>query len=415
MNILEQALNKIKSSKPQKNFFITLILGMIGIIGKRTYRNLARHTEMHEQTFSRQMAKSFDFMGLNTELIKTAKEENAVFIAAQDATFISKSGKKTHGVDFFWNGSAGKAEKGLELDTIAIIKISKDGKEGFTLSTEQTPANPIPKKDRKNTSGSMLTRIDHYLKHTAKVVATLLKLGIKYIAVDAFFAKEKFINGVVDLGLHVISKLRIDSRLRRPYEGPQKPRGRKRKFDTGKIDIKKDFINSVAVETTDEQGEKIQLYSCIAHSVALNRKIKIVLVKKLIGSDKYGTALLFSTDLELDTLKIYQYYVARFQIEFIFRDAKGFTGLEDCQSRDSRRLNYHFNASLTALNVIRLQDAELQKQQQVKHAFSATNWARKYLVDIMLNRFIATFGLEQTFIKSHPNYEEMRNFASISH
>ena len=63
--------------------------------------------------------------------------------------------------------------------------------------------------------------------------------------------------------------------------------------------------------------------------------------------DKYAEAFLFSTDLELDTLKIYQYYVARFQIEFIFRDAKGFTGLEDCQSRDSRSLHYHFNASLT--------------------------------------------------------------------
>ena len=74
-------------------------------------------------------------------------------------------------------------------------------------------------------------------------------------------------------------------------------------------------------------------------------------------------SFLFSTDTKQDTLQIYQFYVARFQIEFIFRDAKGFTGLVDCQSRDARRLNYHFNASLTALNLAKLQDNELQKKE----------------------------------------------------
>jgi hypothetical protein len=45
------------------------------------------------------------------------------------------------------------------------------------------------------------------------------------------------------------------------------------------------------------------------------------------------------------------FYKARFQIEFIFRDAKQFTGLLDCQSCDADKLDFHFNASLTALNL----------------------------------------------------------------
>jgi putative transposase len=39
--------------------------------------------------------------------------------------------------------------------------------------------------------------------------------------------------------------------------------------------------------------------------------------------------ILFSSDLELESEKIIDYYRLRFQIEFNFRDAKQFWGLED--------------------------------------------------------------------------------------
>lgn len=138
-------------------------------------------------------------------------------------------------------------------------------------------------------------------------------------------------------------------------------------------------------------------------------------MRKNINANKYAEAYLFSTDLELTELQIYEFYVSRFQIEFIFRDAKGFTGLGDCQSRDPRRINYHFNASLTALNVARFQDAELQEKKEVRHAFSMTNWARKYHVEIVINRFIAMFGLDQTLIKLHPDYDSLLSFGNIMH
>ena len=136
-----------------------------------------------------------------------------------------------------------------------------------------------------------------------------------------------------------------------------------------------------------------------------------------LAADKMrkGSFDLFSTDTEIDTLQLYKLYVARFQIEFIFRDAKGFTGFTDCQSRDARRLHYHFNASLVALNVAKLQDQELQEKEGVQYAFSMTNWARKYHVGIVINRFIAMLGLDQTSIKSHPDYESMLSFGGIMH
>ena len=54
MKILEQALNKINSiNKSQKNFITLLVEGLIGIAGKRTFRNLARYVKKTERTFSR--------------------------------------------------------------------------------------------------------------------------------------------------------------------------------------------------------------------------------------------------------------------------------------------------------------------------------------------------------------------------
>jgi hypothetical protein len=50
-----------------------------------------------------------------------------------------------------------------------------------------------------------------------------------------------------------------------------------------------------------------------------------------------------------------KYSKSRFQIEFIFRDAKQFTGLCDCQSRQQKSLDFHFNASFAALNIAKLE------------------------------------------------------------
>jgi hypothetical protein len=181
------------------------------------------------------------------------------------------------------------------------------------------------------------------------------------------------------------------------------------------MDVKVDIntFNDSIVTAID--AEEVELRSIVAYSPSLKRSIKVVLVRKFDGPLRCSEVLLFSTDLEIDALTIFRFYVARFQIEFIFRDAKCFTGLTDCQSRDPRRLHYHFNASLTALNVAKLQDAQLQQNQNVQHSFSMTNWARKYHVEIIINRIISTFGLDQTLIKSHPDYNNMLTFGNIMH
>lgn len=64
--------------------------------------------------------------------------------------------------------------------------------------------------------------------------------------------------------------------------------------------------------------------------------------------------LLASTDEQQAASQIAHYYHLRFQIELLFRDAKQFTGLTQCQARSDEKLDYHLNASLSGVNVARL-------------------------------------------------------------
>jgi hypothetical protein len=100
---------------------------------------------------------------------------------------------------------------------------------------------------------------------------------------------------------------------------------------------------------------ELDLYSAVVWHVSLKREIRLVYLVHRRPNRCPRTCLLFSTDVQQDPMQIYQCYKLRFQIEFIFRDAKQFTGLADCQARDALKLEFHFNASLTALNLAKLE------------------------------------------------------------
>ena len=77
------------------------------------------------------------------------------------------------------------------------------------------------------------------------------------------------------------------------------------------------------------------------------------LVRLFIWYSKEGAKpkLFFSTDAKMRGKDVTEYYRTRFQIEFCFRDAKGFTGLTQSQARDVTKLSFNFNASLTSVNL----------------------------------------------------------------
>jgi hypothetical protein len=74
------------------------------------------------------------------------------------------------------------------------------------------------------------------------------------------------------------------------------------------------------------------LYDVVVWSLSLKRKIRLAYLLDCRNPKQIGRVLLFSTDIYVGASDILDFYKARFQIEFIFRDAKPLRGLTDCQA-----------------------------------------------------------------------------------
>ena len=376
-------------AKPQRKFLAIFLNTMLVIQSNINFLSLARHCNLHEKTFRRNFRKPMDFAAFNRQIINQSPAAQSIAFA-QDASFIKKSGKHTFGLDKFWNGSHSRVEKGLELSLISVIEADENA--SWAMSCEQTPANlPAAK-----------TRLDFYLEHLQRTTPSLPD-ATRYGIFDGFYAKQKFVGGVLALGFHLISKLRCDANLKYLYEGTQKAKGRPRQFAE-----KVDFTDLSAFELTELKDEKVRLFSKILWSITLKRKIKLVVVK--IGRRR---ANLFSTDLLISAEKVFRLYRSRFSIEFLIRDAKQSAGLQDCQARDNKALEFHWNASFATVNLARMEAKKANQENQAK-PFSMKSIKQLYFNEHLLKLFICKLDLEQSLIKYQEHFETLRNFAVIS-
>ena len=163
------------------------------------------------------------------------------------------------------------------------------------------------------------------------------------------------------------------------------------------------------------RSRSVKLYTKIVNSVSLKQDIRIVLIRDDSNKDKVFQALLFSTDLNLSALDIFHFYKARYQIEFVFRDAKQFTGLADCQARSKEKLDWHFNASFAALNVTKVVDRITQQNAVEQNAFSMASWKNRCYNETFMGRIFSMLGIDPTSIKVTPHFEELRNYGVISY
>jgi DDE superfamily endonuclease len=412
---------------------VTLFTTVFVVCGRVNFANLSRYSELSEKTYRRHFKATLGFEALNQQVIEQVyRPKQGPRIAAVDCTFVGKSGRHTAGLDLFYNGTAGKAQRGLEWSVIAVIDV--DQGTGYTLSSQQTEAGlsqkgqaqkaasqtPIETPTKQESKAVDMTtqpltttpafpcpnRMDFYLGHLAES-QSYFPQDIRYVVADAFYSKVKWVNGVVGLGLHAIGKLRVDANLKVLYTGVQKPKGRRRHYD-GKLDCS----DLSLFEFIQELDKTTKLYTALVYSVALKRKIRLVYLLK-VKDHKRSYILLFCTDLEIQPYDLYRFYKARFHIEFIFRDAKQFTGLEDCQSCDADKLDFHFNTSLTALNLAKA-DLRQNHASDEPISFSIASYKRLALNEHLLERFISMFALDPTLIKSQPAYEAMRSYGLIT-
>jgi len=399
MDLAEKILNEWAITKPQRKFLLVLFTTILALRGKVNFRNLSRYSDVSARTFARQFDQAFDFIGFNRALIDSAVPVDRPRLIAFDPCFIPKAGKKTPELAYFWHGSHGRAEKGLEVSAFSLIDLEHNT--GYALSVQQTPA---PVEDRADDE----TMIDAYLDHLRTVVP-YLHPEETHLAVDGQFAKKKWLDGVEAVGLHTIGKLRCDANMRFFYTGPPRAHGSgKQKTYDGKVDWQ-DLSRFDSI--TEQDG--LELYTQVLNHVSLKRTLRVVVVLDRSDPDKPRYALLFSTDLELDVVTLFYMYKARFQIEFIFRDAKQFTGLTEAQTRSAQRLHFHFNASLTTLNIAKIELRQTQPDDQPM-VYSIASVKACYFNELFLQRFFSTFGWDGSWLKKSPLYQQLREFGRIA-
>lgn len=376
--ICSDVLNRYttKLNKSFKTVFIeTLLLYMI-IPRKINFTQLERYGTHCEQCFRQNFTKDFDWLSYNLSLSqKIFKAEDRKAIAL-DPSYISKSGKRTPWIGYFWSGCAGAVKRGLEVTGIGLIDI--DRHDCVMLRAIQSP-------DTVTLDNRGATLNDWYLKIIRDHADNLLPVS-RYIVADAYFSKEPFVRGIRELGFELVSRLRDDANLMYLYQGERTGKKGRPKTFGGKIDFAHlDYTRMERININPTDGE---VYTLTCYSKALKQNIRLVIWVNAKGAHK----LYFSTDLTISGKDVIEYYKTRFQIEFCFRDAKQFTGLNHSQARNIKRLDFAFNASFTAVNTAKV----MMAQNDIQLSMSA-------LKSLMYNSYILKRFFELSGFKPNRN------------
>jgi hypothetical protein len=118
MPLLESVLSNLKLSQPFRSFLNELLLLLPIVPGRATFRNLSRYSAYVEKTFSRWFRRKVDWAGMNVAAIRAVVPVGHESVLAFDPSYVPKSGQHTEGLGHFWNGSAGRAERGLEVNAL---------------------------------------------------------------------------------------------------------------------------------------------------------------------------------------------------------------------------------------------------------------------------------------------------------
>jgi hypothetical protein len=405
--VVSTTLSKVKeASQPVRKFILNILLLWLSMNCRYVFVNMQRWGGRNEKSYRSMFAKKFNWFSFNLEVVKTCFSKKKL-IAVFDPSFLKKSGKHTHGLGKFYNGTAGKAQKGLEVGCLCFVGV-QDHTALHLLCKQSPTAESLHHKGK--------TLVDHY---AAMIVehAVDIKALTPYIVVDGYFMKKDFIAPLVSQQLHVITKARSDANLQYVYKGKQKSRGRKRIRD-GKIDVGKLDKRRIGLLTSDKQKD---IYAAVVYSALLKRKVLAAFIYykdektgeyKNNNKGKVKPEIIIATDIEMMPKMVCRYYGLRFQVEFLIRDAKSYSGLEHCQARSEKKLNTHFNLALTAVSVAKAAYYLAQPKKQ-RDGFSMADIKMIHMNELLTNRIFHNLGLDPSCTKYKWVYEDSLNFGRL--
>ena len=375
--------------------FSRVVLGLLAMTGRVTMLNMSRWTS--EGGSYRTVQRFFNtlipwgsvyWVFFTTYLL----DRESAYILAGDETIVSKSGQSTYGLSRFFSSGHGKTIPGLAFLGLSLVSVKE--RRSYPMLMEQIvrsdtrspspPASespeetqqPVPRRSRGRPKGSRnrnktQVQLSETLKHLQTMIKALLRriddlIPVRYLVLDGYFGHNNALQMTKACGLHLISKLRVNTALyfssrETPYAGRGRPRLYGQRFNPQQIDPK------WRISTQTHGNITTEVYQAQLRHKKFPDPLNVVCILKThLRTEKKSHVLLFSSDLALDAETLIDYYALRFQIEFNFRDAKQFWGLEDFMNVNKTPVNNAANLSMFMVNVsakllapLRLEHTEL--------------------------------------------------------
>jgi len=276
------------------------------------------------------------------------------YLIAGDEVVVNKAGKETHGLERFFSSIQQRVIPGLSFFTFSLVNVEEEhsypmqvtqivksveekaaskakaeAKKAKKTTEKRKPGRPKGSKNKVKQEvrlSAELLRIQNALKSLLTTIGAALSLT--YVVLDGHFGNYPGALMVRQLNLHLISKMRSDAALYSAFEAEHHGPGPKPKYGA-KIDVHQ-MESKYLKETTIENNRRTDIYQGQFYNKEFAFALNVViLVKTNLKTQTQAHVILFSTDLQQDYDKIIKFYSLRFQIEFNFRDAKQYWGLED--------------------------------------------------------------------------------------
>ncbi len=302
------------------------------------------------------------------------------YLLVGDEVVVTKAGKQTHGLGRFFSSLYKRPVPGLAFFSLSLVSIEQ--RHSFPVRIEQVlkptpPPAPAPqtkptakKRGRGRPKGSKnkdktAVRLNRELLHIKGMITALFELMAgaitpTHLALDGHFGNNYALQMARQRGLHLVSKLRYDSALYLPYQGPH----RQRKY--GEKINPRQMPEQFLCERYSDKDIQTEIYQAqVLHKEFACPLNVVIIVKTNLKTQAQAHVILFTSDLELSYQKVIDYYSLRFQIEFNFRDALAVLGIRRFHeyhrnSRDQRRESVLFYGQSLLSFVARLSPGQLR-------------------------------------------------------
>jgi putative transposase len=350
-----------------------VIYGMVISHGRITMLELSRWTEKGGSYRTIQRLYHTPLLWLQIQwifFISQLQKPNTEYIAAGDEVVFGKAGQETYGLGRFFSSLQNRVIPGLSFFVFSVINVKE--RQSYPIQAIQMvkekeasqkqvkkkavkiekrsvgrPKGSKNKKSEKPTLSPELLRIQPVLQAFLAILKGVLV--VHYLVMDGHFGNYPSAWMVLQTGLQFVSKLRLDAALYEPFTGKYCGRGARPKYGD-KVDVrkmKKKYLKS----DTKEDGMRTQIYQAILLNKGFAFSINVVIILKTnLSTHKQAHVILFSTDLKLPYEKLFDYYTLRFQIEFNFRDAKQYWGLDDFMNIKKEAVTNAANLSFFMVN-----------------------------------------------------------------